>query len=101
MAEQRKNLRVDLVGLACQRRETLDLLGVGDLDRPALLLEGVVDDPRAGHRLDHGADRLPMDFHDSASEPSQRVDVGRHGELVQMFSLVGEHANVELLSTQV
>src|ERR1700682_4570190 len=26
VAEHRKNLRVDLVGLACQRRETLDLL---------------------------------------------------------------------------
>jgi hypothetical protein len=52
VTEHRKNLRVDLVGLACQRSETLDLLGVGDLDRPALPLEGVVDDPRAGHRLD-------------------------------------------------
>jgi hypothetical protein len=48
VTEHRKNLRVDLVGLACQRRETLDFLGVGDLDRPALLLEGVVDDPCAG-----------------------------------------------------
>jgi hypothetical protein len=49
VGEQRKNLRVDLVGLACQRRETLDLLGVGDLDRQALLLESVVDGPCAGH----------------------------------------------------
>src|ERR1700737_1100381 len=70
MTEHRKNLRVDLVGLACQRRETLDLLGVGDLDRPALLLKGVVDSPCAGHRLDHRADRLAMDFLDTASEPS-------------------------------
>jgi hypothetical protein len=30
---------VDLVSLARQRRETLDLLRVGDLDRPALLLK--------------------------------------------------------------
>ena len=99
VGEHRKNLRVDLVGLACQRRETLDLLGVGDLDRPALLLEGVVDDPCAGHRLDHRADRLAVDFLDAASEPSQRVDVGRYRELVQMLSPIGEQANVKLLST--
>ena len=99
VAEHRKNLRVDLVGLAGQRRETLDLLGVGDLDRPALLLEGVVDDPRAGHRLDHRADRLTVHFLDAASEPSKRVDVGRYGELVQMLALIGEQANVKLLST--
>src|SRR5436853_240323 len=43
VAEHRENSRVDLVGLACKRRETLDLLGVGNLDRPALLLKGVVD----------------------------------------------------------
>ena len=30
----------------------LDLLRVGDLDVPALLLERVVDEPGAGHRLD-------------------------------------------------
>ena len=75
------------------------LLRVGDLDRPALLLEGVVDDPCAGHRLDHRADRLAMDFLDAASEPSQRVDVGRYGKLVQMLSLIGEQANVKLLAT--
>jgi len=99
VTEHRKDLRVDLVGLACQRRETLDLLGVGDLDRPALLLEGVVDDPCAGHRLDHRADRLAMDLLDAASEPSKRVDIGRYGELVQMLSPIGEQANIKLLST--
>ena len=82
VTEHRKNLRVDLVGLARQRRETLDLLGVGDLDRPALLLEGVVDDPRAGHRLDHRAHRLAVDLLDSASErfsASRRRAVRRAG----------------------
>ena len=101
VTEHRKDLRVDLVGLAGQRRETLDLLGVSDLDRPALLLEGVVDDPRASHRLDHGADRLAVDLLDAASEPSKRVDVGRYGELVQMLSLIGEQTHVELLATQI
>ena len=62
VTEHRKNLRVDLVGLAGQRRETLDLLGVSDLDRPALLLEGVVDDPCASRRRAvrrAGPDALP------------------------------------------
>jgi hypothetical protein len=40
-----------------------------------------------------------MDFLDATREPSQRVDVGRYGELVQMLSLIGEQANVKLLST--
>jgi hypothetical protein len=39
MGEDCQDLGVDLVGLAGQRRQALDLLGVGDLDRPANLLE--------------------------------------------------------------
>jgi hypothetical protein len=39
-----------------------------------------------------------VDFLDAA-KPSQRVDVGRHRELVQMLSPIREQANVELLST--
>jgi len=35
LAERRQDPGVDLVGLAGQRREALDLLSVGDLDRPA------------------------------------------------------------------
>jgi hypothetical protein len=49
LGERRQHHRVDLVGLAGKRREPLDLLGVGDLDRPALLLERVVDQAGAGH----------------------------------------------------
>jgi hypothetical protein len=74
-------------------------LHASDLDIPALLLEGVMDDPRAGHRLDHRADWLAVDFLDAASERSKRVDVRRNGELVQMLSLIREQANVELLAT--
>ena len=69
-------------------------------DQPCLL-EGVVDDPGAGHRLDHRADRLAVDLLDSASERSQRVDVGRDGELVEVLSLIGEQADVELASTEI
>jgi hypothetical protein len=101
VAEHRKNLRVDLVGLACQRRETLDLLRVGDLDRPAPLLKGVIGEAGVGHRLDHGADRLSVGLLDPGSEASQRVAIGRPNELVEPFSLGREQTHVELLSTQV
>jgi hypothetical protein len=60
-----------------------------------------VDDPRPGHRLDHGRDRLCVQLVDPAREPAQRVDIARHGELVQMLSLIGEQADVELPSAQV
>jgi hypothetical protein len=35
-----------------------------------------------------------VDFLDAASERSQRIDVGRYGEMIQMLSLIGEKANV-------
>jgi len=57
-----------------------------------------MDDPRASHRLDYRAHRLAVDLPDSARKRSQRVDVRWYGELVQMLSLIGEQANVELLS---
>ncbi len=82
LGERRQDQRVDLVGLAGERGEALDLLGVGDLDLPALLLERVVDEAGAGHRLDHGADGLSVDLLDSAGEPSQRVGVGWRCQLV-------------------
>jgi hypothetical protein len=69
--EHRQHHRVDLVGLAGQRREALDLLGVGDLHVPALLLERVVDEPGAGHRLDDGADRFCVDRVDPPRERPQ------------------------------
>jgi hypothetical protein len=58
-----------------------------------------VDDPGAGHRLDDGADGLCVNLFDAPSERSQRVDVGRDGELVQALPLIGEQADVELLAT--
>jgi hypothetical protein len=48
-----QDARVDPVGLARQRREPLDLLRVRDEHLPAVLLERVVHEARAGHRLDH------------------------------------------------
>jgi hypothetical protein len=101
LGERRQDERIGLVGLAGKRREALDLLGVGNLDRPALSLERVVDEPRAGHRLDHGADRLSVDLVDPARKPAQRVDVGRDGELIEVLSAIGEQADVEPASTEI
>ena len=35
-----------------------------------------MDEPRPGHRLDDGRDRLGVDLVDPAGEPPQRIDVG-------------------------
>jgi hypothetical protein len=51
---------VDPVGLARQRRQSLRLLRVGDLDLPAGELEPVVHEAGAVHRLDRGADRCAV-----------------------------------------
>lgn len=101
LGEHREDPRVDLVGLAGKRRQALHLLGVRDLDRPAGLLEGVVDDPRPGHRLDHRADRLAVDLVDPAGERPQRVDVGGDGELIEMLSVIAEQADVEALAAEI
>ena len=58
-----------------------------------------MDDPGAGHRLDHGRHWLLMDLLDPAGERLQRADIRRNDELVQVLSLSGEQADVELLST--
>ena len=53
LGEHRQDARVDLVGLARQRRQPLDLLRVGDQNLPAEALQRVVNEAGAGHRLDH------------------------------------------------
>jgi hypothetical protein len=80
LGEHRQHHRVDLVGLAGQGSEALDLLGVGNLHAPALPLERVVHQPRTRHRLDHGANRLCVDLIDPPGEHPQRVDVRRNGD---------------------
>jgi hypothetical protein len=101
VGEGRQDERVDPVGLAGQRRHGLDPVGGGDLDRPALLLEGVVEEPGAGHRLDDGADGLAMDLLDPAREGSQRVGVGRNGELVEVLARIRAQADVNFLPAEV
>ncbi len=82
VAKGRQDEGVDLVGLAGQGCQALDLLGVGDLDRPPFSFEGVVDDPGAGHRLDHRADGLVVDLLDPPRQGPQRVGVGWDDELI-------------------
>jgi len=60
-----------------------------------------VDEPGAGHRFDDGADGLSMDLVDATGQGSQRVDVRWDGELVEMSTLVGEQADIELASTEI
>jgi hypothetical protein len=78
-----------------------DLLRVGGLDVPAFLLERVVNQAGTGHRLDHGANRLPIDLVDPPHEHPQRIRVGRRGELLDAFSSPGEQTDVELPSAEV
>jgi hypothetical protein len=60
-----------------------------------------VDEARAGHRLDHGTDRLAVGLPDPARERSQRIAVRRRDQLIQMLSLLGEQADVELLPAEI
>src|SRR6266540_2821888 len=85
---------VDLVGLAGQRGQALDLLGVGDVDLPAAALERVVDEAGTGHRLDRRADRLAI-VGEALGEPAKAVGVGRRGADVERAAVVGERVVVE------
>ena len=58
-----QNPGVDAIGLAGERRESLHLLRIGDLDLPARELELVVNETRAVHRLDRRADRRAVTIH--------------------------------------
>ena len=90
--------RVDLVGLAGQRREALDLLRVGDQHVPAPLLERVVDESRTGHRLDHRSDPLTAE---PLREIAQPVGVRRRRELRHRRAGRVDDTNIEPTSTQV
>ena len=60
-----------------------------------------MDDPGAGHRLDHRADGLAVDLLDPAGEALQRVDVWGDGELVEVLSVIAQQADVEALSAEI
>ena len=91
---------IDAVGLHGKRRQAFDLLGVGDRDFPAEALEGVVDEASAGHRLDHGADRLAV-AGEAIGEAAQAVGVGGRSAGVDAGSVVSEGDEVEPATAQV
>jgi hypothetical protein len=101
LAQARQHPRVDLVGLTGQRRQPLDLLRVGDLDLPALLLERVVNQPGPAHRLDHRAHRLPIDHVDPPGQAPQRLRIRRRGELLQVLADLGQQTDIDPASTQI
>jgi hypothetical protein len=100
MREHRQHARVDLVGLARQRRQPLDLLRVGDQHLPPELLERVMDEPRPGHRLDHAAHRQPIAT-DAPRQAAQAVGVRRGGELREHLAVLGKQTHIESLATQI
>jgi hypothetical protein len=77
------------------------LLRVCDLDIPALLLERVVHEPGTGHRLDHTANRLPMNRLDPPGQRPQRIRVRRRGKLIDLFARLGQQTDVDLPPTEI
>jgi hypothetical protein len=69
---------VDPVGLAGQRGQAFDLLGVGDGDLPAGQLQLVMDEAGTVHRLDRRPHRLPVSG-GLAGQPAQPVGIRRRG----------------------
>jgi hypothetical protein len=69
---------IDPVGLAGQRRQSLHLLRVGDLDLPAGQLEPVVHETCAVHRLDRRAERRAVSANPLA-QATQTVGIRRRG----------------------
>jgi hypothetical protein len=98
-AELGQHPGVDAVGLAGQWREALDLLGVGNLDLPAELLEAVVHEARAGHRLDR---RLhATKWRQPRRQASEPVRVRGHGGLRHRRPVAVDDTDVDALATQI
>jgi hypothetical protein len=95
-----QHARVDLVGLARQRRQPLDPLRVGDQHFPAVPDELVVHEPRAVHRLHHAPDRLVVDG-DAAREPVETVAVRRRREVIDQPAPIGDQAHINPLAGKV
>jgi hypothetical protein len=81
-----QHTRVDLVGLAGQRRDVTDLAGMRDLHPPASRGELIARPDRAAHHLHHRADLGAALDH----QPRQAVSVGRHRTLTDDRAGVAE-----------
>ena len=91
---------VDPVGLAGERRQSLHLLRIGDLDLPARQLEPVVHETRAVHRLDRGADRFAVTI-ESRRQRVQAISIRRRGAILDRHTLAIEQMEVETLATEI
>ena len=100
LRKHRQHPRVDLVGLARQRRQPLDLLRISDQNLPAKPLQRVVNEAGARHRLDHPAHRLAM-LPDMTHKTTQAISVRRRGELLDQLPMLREQANIKTLATQI
>ena len=96
----RQHPRVDLVGLARQRRQPLDPLRVGHQNLPPIPDQLVVHEPRAVHRLHHPAHRLVIHRH-PPRQPVQTVAVTRRAEMLDQLPIARDQAHVDALATQV
>jgi hypothetical protein len=97
--ELSENVGIDPVGLAGERREALPLLCVGDLDRPAVQLEGVVDKACTVHRLDDREHLVAgMIALHAAHEATQPVEIRRCGRHLDLAAVLREDADVETMS---
>ena len=96
-----EHARVDLVGLARQRREPLHPLRISDQHIPALRLERVMDEARTVHRLHHRPHRPAVFRRDALGQTAQAVGVKRRRQLVDQLPLIGDQADVDTLATQI
>jgi hypothetical protein len=87
-----------LSGLARQRRQALDLLSVGDQHIPTKLLQRVVNEACAGHRLDDAAHRLAALQH-PARQSTNAVGIAGRGELRDQLTLLREQTNIDTVAT--
>jgi hypothetical protein len=92
--------RVDPVGLAGQRGQSLHLLRVRDLNLPAGQLEPVVHEARAVHRLDRRADRLAV-ASETLAQATQTVGVRRRRTDLDSGTLGVEQVEVEALAAEI
>jgi hypothetical protein len=60
-----------------------------------------VNESSTAHRLDDRADLLTMDLLDPAGQSPERVDVGRHSELIEMLPLVAQKTDVDLPTAEI
>jgi hypothetical protein len=65
-----------------------------------VVFEAVVHEPRAGHRLDHPADR-PLAAADAAREADEAVAVRRRRELLDDLAARRQRADVDFAATQI